>query len=823
MSIANNVVIDQPGIVSTRRGFEYYSTYQFPITNGYITKLYSYENTLYALFNGGKLAYDSGAGAWVPYVNFTMLPPEDGFIHQMLAGGNSYFTTNNGPQVISGVNTTNPVVAGIPKALDGSATASSPLSSGFLNPQSQCAYQIVWGYTDNSNLEKVGAPSQSIFLSNTNSGAGNNVNSTLVFTIPPFIVQNSTLPWFYQIYRTPNTGSLTVPPGNNFQLVYQGNPASGDYTNHYVSFTDTVLDSLLTDDLYTDDGQPDAGNPYNPPPLCYDMAFYNNMAFFANFTTIQNVFFTLDSVGSPSGLQVGDTVSFTDSTSATTYTYTGVSGSNNPTLRHFQIVTGGTAASNIQATAQNLVTVLNRDPNNFLFTLQYVSGYAGLPGQMYMEAQNLSQAFFSITSSRITCWTPPLIPTSGTAYSSSAVSLQNTMFISQVGKPESVPPSFTFPVGSVNFPIQRIIALRTALFVIKPEEGIFMVTGTSPTSLSVTPIDTTAFIKGSETLAPLNNSGFFFSTQAGLSVNESGAEIVSRNVERDLLALSAYTYPNFSELAFAVGYQSDRAWILFLQANPSDLWSTLQYRYNWITQTWTTWNKPCTAAIVNPADDRLYIATPTGHILQERKTDTDKDYADESTVVDILSIGTLSFTLSDSTSVNIDDVIIQTVGGNSVQCQVTGNDELTGVVTVTTVAGFVTGTAVDYASINTNITYMPLTASYPAFLKKFTTWQFLFSDANFAKCSVNFTSDFYPNSETVTLVPKTAGGWGTSPWGSTPWGLSTIPLQTISTYATKNTSVAHWVVVNLNLTQAFTSFSLDGLAVFYTFAGERFK
>ena len=233
-SIAMNVVCDKQDVLEGRRGFNYYSTYQFPLVNDFITKIYSYEDTMYVSYDAGKFAYDqsNNGNSWYTYPNFTMLPPTDGFIHQMLAGGNSYFTTNNGVYKISGVNTSLPVPAGVVQALDGTATATSYLSSGFLQTTSQCAYSIVWGYTDNSDLEVLGPPSQPIYLVNSASTSGDNVNCNLVFTIPPFVEQNSSLPWFYQIYRTPNTGSLTVPPGNNYQLVTQSNPTSTDYTNH---------------------------------------------------------------------------------------------------------------------------------------------------------------------------------------------------------------------------------------------------------------------------------------------------------------------------------------------------------------------------------------------------------------------------------------------------------------------------------------------------------------------------------------------------------------------------------------------------------------
>lgn len=820
MSQAMNLNCDEIGITTTRRGFEFYSTQQFTVTSGYITKLFVYADTLYASYNGGDFAQDDGAGVWTTYPSFTMVPPSGGFLHQMLAGGNSYFTTSNGIYKLSGVNSTPPIPAGAPPALDTTVTVSGMIASGFLSAQSQCAYSIVWGYTDESNLQIVGAPSYAVFASNTQAaGPSNNANATVVFSVPPFVIQNSTLPWFYQIYRTPNTGSLTVPPGNNYQLVTQLNAEAADYTNHYVSFSDTVLDSLLGATLYTADGQPDVGNPYYQPPLARDAEYFSSMAFYANYSTLQEVLLTLDSAGAPLGIQIGDTVTITDSTSATAYTYTGAA-ANNPTLREFKVDTSGTPAFNIQATAQNLVLVINQDPNNTLFTIQYISGYSDLPGQMKLFAQNLSQEFFSIISSRTTCWTPAL-PSSGITYASANVNVPNGLFVSQLSKPESVPPSFLLNVGSPNFPIARILPVRTALIVVKPEEGVFEITGTSPTTLNVTTLDTTAFIKGSETISALNNSGYFFTTQGVMLVNESGCQIMSRNVQGDVLALASYSFPNFSTLAFGLGYQSDNAYILFLQQGPEDTYSTLQYRYNWITQAWTNWNIPCTAAVVNTANDRLYLATPAGYILEERKTFSNDDYADQTVLITINSIGTLSFTLASATNVNTGDQINQTVGPTTFTAVVTAVDYITNVVTVDSTTGFTTGSASVTAAINSTVTFMPTSCGYPGFIKKYTTWNFEFANIAFNSCTASFTTDFYPNPESVTLFPQISGGWGTTFWGTTPWGVSQQTLQPITAYSTKNTSIGHWTNVTLNLRQAYSGFALCGYTIFFNFLGER--
>lgn len=832
MNVNGDVGNNGTGAYTTRRGFSFYSNYQFPVDQGYIKKLFVYSNRLLAYYGSGQLAYDDGAGNWNPFivlgivdVNFSMQPPPGGFVHQMLAGGNSYFTTSNGMYKLSGLNTAAPVPAGAPAALDTTCAVSGMISSGFLNAQSQCAYSCVWGYTDEENLLILGAPSQPQFAANTQSaGANNNANVTLTISIPPQIIAQKQLPWFVQIYRTPNTGSLLVPPGNNYQLVASYSPNSTDYTNCIVTYADTLNDAYLGADLYTDNGQPGAGQPYGQPPLAQDAAYFNSMAFYANYSTMQNVLLTLDAVGGGSGLQSGDTITIKDSTAGSfpfggSYTYTG-GGSNNPATRTFAVYTGGSASVNIATTAQNLVSVINQDPNNLLFTVQYLSGYAGLPGQMQLYAQNLSQAFFSITSSRTTCWTPT-VPSSGVTYASANVTQQNGLFISGVSMPESVPPANIEPIGSPNYPIARIIPVRTGLIVVKPEEGVWIGTGTSPQTMTFTSLDTTAFIKGSETMVALNNSGYFFTTQGVMLVNESGCEIMSRSIQGDLLSLASYNYSNFSNLAFSVGYQSDNAFILFLQQNSTDTYSTLQYRYNWITQAWTNWDLNVTAAVVNTADDRLYMATPEGYIIQERKTFTSNDYADESFTVTITGTTSTTITLSSSINTNVGDQISQTNGMTTYTALVTANNTITGVLNVADATGFQAGAASDLAAISSTVTYLPTTANYPAFVKKASVWEFVFGNISFDTVSASFSTDFFASQESVTLTPKLSNQWGAFPWGTVPWGLGLPTIAPITTYATKNTSIAHWFIPTIKLQQVFCGFNLSGYGVFFEFLGSR--
>lgn len=804
MTRANNINIDRPGIAETRRGFEFYgNVLPSPAIRGFI-----YDDTLLWYLLNGSLVYDTGAGVWSTYSG-SYFPPSGSFLNSTQSSGNFYFTTNNGVYKLDAL-TNQPRQAGVPSALDLQGALAGV--GNVINNNSQVGYQAVFGYTDANNNLILGAPSEFLFVSNN---AGSVQNVTLTITVP----NNLTTSHFLQVYRTANTGSLSVPPGNNFQLALVRQLTAGDLTAGVVTLTDAVPDTLLGAFIYTADGQP-TNFPNNAPPLCLDVCTYQGMTFYANYSTIQNADITLDSVGAPNGLQINDTLSITDIAGPTTYTYTGKA-ANNFAIREFAVVTGGTIAQNIDATARNLVAAINQDPANTLFYARYLTGENILPGEIVLESQALQNGKFYVNSSRQTCWTPS-IPAAGQTYISDNNNRPNGMLISKVNQPEAVPAAYELllQAGTTNIVIYRVMALQDAVYAFT-SGGIFRVTGSDPTTLQTLLFDSSAQIEGLATPQILNNSIFYMSTQGVCSVSSGGNQILSRNVERDILTLAAL--PTFPSVAFGTSYESDRKYLLFTPNQTTPNSAVQNYVYNWITQTWTLWTRPCTAAIVNTAIDRLFVADSNGNIFEERKSFTNADYADQSYAVTVVSTSVPASTivLTSSANVQINDVIQQTVGLNQYSTQVTGNDTLTNTLTVRNAAGFAAGAAIDYRSIATEIQYAPITCGFAEYVKKFSSWQFMFSNADFNEINLNMSSDFYPGEEQILLSPVLFGGWGTLPWGTAPWGVSTVPEQIIPTWPTRNTAYAHWIVLDLSLSQAFTALALDGVSATYEVTSTR--
>lgn len=797
MTVAQNIVIDRPGIAETRRGFDFYGN-SLP---SYAAKGFVYNERLLWYCSGGQFVYDSdGLGTWVSYSG-SFSPPSGNFVNSTQSNGNFYFSTNNGTYKIAGLTGT-PQQAGGPEGLDFTSTLSGVGTAMATN--SQVAYSLVWGYLDDNSNLILGAPTQWNFVTNT---TGSTQDISIVATIPAAV----TTSYFVQIYRTPATSSSAIVPGNNFQLATQYTPTGTDITNKYVTIADSTPDTLLGAYLYTADGQPN-NYPNTPPPLALDITTFNGMTFYINFSTLQQATFTLASVGGANGIANGDTFKITDQTSLSARTYTGAA-ANNFALQQFKVTTGGSIAANIDATARDLVACINQDTGNTLWYAYYQTGTNILPGAVILKTRNLQSGAFFLNSSRTTCWTPAL-PTSGQTYISGNTSSPSSFVVSKVAQPEAVPVAFTIPVQSGNTSVQlyRGVALQDALYLFS-NNGIFRVTGTDPTNLQVILFDSSALLIGLQTPAILNNSIYYYSTQGICSVSSGGNQIVSRNVERDVIQLSVLS--NFTSVAFGASYESDRKYFLFAPSNGSETVSSQQYVYNWITTAFTLWTRSCPAAIVNPTTQKLYFADGSGNVFQERKSFSNADYADEAYTITINSISTtnLTFTLASSVNVIIGDVIQQTVLGTQYSAQVTSNNTTTGLIGVTTTTGFVAGTATDYRSIGTLIKYTPITCGFPQNMKKVSNWKFSFTNANFSSIEADFTSDLYLTPESATLTPLTAGGWGSEPggWGTQPWGVSQLSEQLIACNPTRNTGYARWWIIQLGLTEAFTSLALDGI------------
>lgn len=236
----------------------------------------------------------------------------------------------------------------------------------------------------------------------------------------------------------------------------------------------------------------------------------------------------------------------------------------------------------------------------------------------------------------------------------------NRIYFSKINQPEAVPIVNYFDVAAENKEILRIFPLRDSLFVYK-EDGLYRVSGEiAPFSLAL--FDSSCILKAPDSLDVSNNFLYCWTTQGITTTSESGVQIISRDIDVDILKLASSSYVNFKTLTWGVGYESDNSYTVYTNQQTEDEVATIGYRYSNLTGTWTTIDKTNTCGIVNPVDDKLYMgAGDVNKIEQERKDFQRTDYADRELDFNLVSdkFFKTELILNDVTDVNAGDVLTQ--------------------------------------------------------------------------------------------------------------------------------------------------------------------
>ena len=822
---ADNLVANKDGEAETRRGL---ASVGSNVNGAIMDQFFAYQNRLLFHSNnpGGEfIEYDvSGNFNWAAFgANRYFAPSNAERIHGQEANKNFYFTTSNGILKIPAYS--GPLMrSGVPGGLDGSGVLAGA-GSGFLGSMFQCAYQIVFGYVDiNGNLN-LGSPSERILVVNSTGGSD---NVTLTFTVPVIIqIDASSVAngYFYQIYRTPQTAysatpSLNVPPGAEPQLAGQFNLTAPQLAALSVTVTDVTTDALLGTALYTNPSQQGALQSNDVPPLAADFCLFSQMMFYANCTTLQSVEFSLISVGSPNGIQNGDTITVNG------VTFTGA-GSQNNSIQQFQVVSGGTVASNIDLTARNLIQCINANANSTSVYAIYLSGYNDLPGLIELQAVSLSQAIFYTTSSRGGAFSP-ILPPSGTSFPSSNDSVPNGIYVSKAGQPEAVPAVNLIFVGGGDQPILRVLPLRDRVIVLKTD-GVFVITGTTPQTLSITLLDSTIICIAAESARLLNNSVYCMTQQGVVSITESGVTIQSRAIEGDLLSLTSSAFVNFASICYGISYESERIYIICMPTSSIDTVATQAWAYNWITNAWTRWPIDIGAGIVNLFDNRLYVSRPvlnTNFVYQERKSYDYTDYWDDTFSVTITGVDSTGLVVSLSGVPSASWVgygLSQTVLGSTYTAIIDSVDTIHNTVTVDLQNSSQPGLAVSWANaaatvqttIPVALTYAPITGGFPHYMKSWTRVDFWFNGGNFPLINTAFTTDVTGTGITNTIMTPIIGVFGFGPYGGLPYSGSYNLPQKIQTLVPTDQAQACWIMPTLEVAFPGARFSCLGVTATY--------
>jgi hypothetical protein len=503
------------------------------------------------------------------------------------------------------------------------------------------------------------------------------------------------------------------------------------------TYTDNVPNAFIGASLYTNPSQLGILGANSLPPLCRDLALFRNSLFFAQVTPFATVNIALLAVGSPSGVQNGDTVTIDG------VVWTGA-GSESPAGRNFQVFTGGTASQNIASTAQSLVRVINRTQASDVYAA-YASGPTDPPGFIVLTAISPQTTITVAFSGHTSSWSP------AAGITTAPTSDVNRLCYSPTQQPDAVPLLNYVRLGAVDQPILRVVALRDSLVVLKAD-GIWRCTGDSPANFRFDPLDITVNLLAADTAVALENTVVALTQQGVVRVSDTGVTVISRPIENQILPLLG---PNMiattSAVAFGVAYESGRKYLLWLPTLAADTVATQAFVYDLFTDTWTRWTNPAAHAIVNSADDRLYLSDGS-NLRQERKSFDATDYADEGYAVTVSASSGATVTLSDATSALVGDRLVQGAlapGAGAVITAKNGN-----VLTLDRSIGWSNGAAAVYRAFPAIVEWECQTPreTGPGTLAHWREADYFFRSLFFAQASATFHTELVPTTATEPLT-----------------------------------------------------------------------
>jgi hypothetical protein len=721
--------------------------------------------------------------------------------------------------------------------------------------------------TDANEREIRSAPSSRLVVANANPDPA---DVEITWYLPAGLDTDT----YYRLYRSAATEALLDSPSDELQLVQQGRLTSTDLSNGYVVIPDTTPDSLRGEALYTNQSQEGIANANDLAPQAKDVCLFKDVLFYANIAGRQRLELTLTGAGEESFGWIADNVSTTNasavvtSVASTTNLRVGmrvkaasgiagtarilsIDGANQITMtenasasgardvefqdvitiageeyyaasatdlaaHEFEATIDDTPSVNIDLTARSLVFAVNQNPDQSELYAFYTSSFEEIPGAMLFEHREAAGDSFSAFSTGGTAFSPELPDEAGDVMSTGDVDPSGVAF-SKAGEHQAVP--LKNKLSGIEGTILRVLALRTGVFVFTTT-GIFRIGGTDEASFAVEPFDKSTRLLGPDTAAVLNDSIFAYTNQGVVRVLDGSVPVLSTPIEGELQRVSSDLFPQFAEIAFAVGYESARRYVLFVPDETDDERPALAWSYNLFTSSWTRWRlADRTAGFVNPTDDRLYLADYTrGEVQRERKDFARTDYADREFAVEVVSSDGTEVEVSSAADVAVGQLLVQGYRESLVE-SIDG--------TTLTVAGelpWVAGAAAVHEPIETVVEWNLDAAGAPDLFKHYSSVGLVLADCDVGDLTLSFASDLSPNYDDVTVhTADSLGAWGAAPWGEVPWGVPLRGEQIVRTLVPMAKRRCHWLRVRVTGAEPFSSFGLAGLCRWFGVQSERFR
>lgn len=604
--VADNIVLDRPGFIQSRRGFQKYTN----AVGGDVWAVAPFQGRIVANYGTATAATslrvntsNDGTGAWSNVTGTFTNTVTSGFrMHTSEVLGHLYLTCAQGIQRLDQTNVATP--AGMPKAIGIDLAGVTVLTGtgGFLADGQCVAYRAVFGRSVGGAL-RLGSPSSRTIVANAAQTSGYSATvarNTVIRVLLPKANNTAstalTTDFFMQLYRSGQVANGQTP-SDEMQLVFEAYLTAGNISAGYVDVTDKQPDSLRGAYLYTNPNTGEEGvrpgiiNANDPQPPATDVAWWRDVMWYAATDVYQGrtrILFQILGTGT-GGLTVGDTLTVGGRT------YTAIA-PGTPLAGQFVVESAYAVSINIERTATNLVAAINKDTGNTSCYAYYVSGSApDAPGKVLIESRldtgtGLS-AGLVYSGSSPNAFAPSLSAT----LNASGYLESNQLWFSKPGQPEAVPAVNFLEVGPAGSAIQRLLPLGNQLYVLSTS-GVYRVLGDNFTNFTVDPVDLTAICAAPESAATLDGSLYFLTNQGAVEVTEGTLAYISQAIDSDLRALlQAVLYDTrdgsspLKLYAFSVAHPLDHRVMFWL---PTGLGVTdCGFAYVWDTRakSWSRW------------------------------------------------------------------------------------------------------------------------------------------------------------------------------------------------------------------------------------------
>lgn len=424
-------------------------------------------------------------------------------------------------------------------------------------------------------------------------------------------------------------------------------------------------------------------------------------------------------------------------------------------------------STKIANTALGIVKAINRDQSADVYA-RYLSTPAEFPGQIRFEAKGFGDEIQVQISAGGEGFSPSFPSTFGSVTSDND-DQPHVAFVSKIGEPEAAPATNFLAIGRKNQEILRGIALRDSVIVLK-EDGVFRITGDSVDTFTVTTLDDTVVCLSASSASVINNQIIALTNQGYVLITDNSVQIISRKIEdlvSPILGLS-----NLEAISGSQTYETERLYLVST-SEPGQSTKTTTYAYNYLNDTWVTWDLLFNRAAIGPLDTMFFVSTDN-RILKERKKGTAIDYCGQNynATVDSVASDGLSGTIT-STSIAPeagwilvgDEAITRIVdvtdlGSNQYSCTFRRQTNLEA-----------TDTPILYAGYVSTIKSCPFHGGIVGRSKQFSEMQIHTRTRSISRAVIRFETNLLDTSEEAEWLSfGSSGGWGFDYWGYFGWG-----------------------------------------------------